>query len=100
MPLLLLLQLSSCQQTSSEDRMQVILIHSFEKTRHNYPLFNHELINTFHKNKIYPELHTFYLDCEGYLDKEERKRMYNYLDSIAPLRPDIILVNDDQATYS
>lgn len=50
--------------------------------------------------KINPKIHTFYLDCEQYLDSAEIARMYNYIDSIKEIKPDIILVNDDQACYS
>ena len=45
-------------------------------------------------------IHAFYLDCEQYLDSAEIARMYNYIDSIKEIKPDIILVNDDQACYS
>ena len=43
---------------------------------------------------------TFYLDCERYNEKEENERMFHYLDSIRNWDPDIILSNDDQATYT
>lgn len=58
------------------------------------------LKRTFNKQKINPEIHTFYLDCEQYLDSAEISRMYNYIDSIKEIKPDILLVNDDQACYS
>ena len=58
------------------------------------------LERTFNKQKINPKIHTFYLDCEQYLDSAEIARMYNYIDSIKEIKPDIILVNDDQACYS
>lgn len=65
-----------------------------------YPIFNETLKRTFDKQKVNPEIHTFYLDCEQYLDSAEIARMYNYIDSIKEIKPDIILVNDDQACYS
>ena len=32
--------------------------------------------------------------------EEEEERMYNFIDTIRLWKPDIILVNDDQATYT
>ena len=77
-----------------------MLIHSFEQKKDTYPIFNEVLERTFNKQKINPKIHTFYLDCEQYLDSAEIARMYNYIDSIKEIKPDIILVNDDQACYS
>ena len=98
--LLAILLLSSCRQAISNKKPRILLIHSFQEDRYNYKIFNEELIKTFKEQNISPELHIFYLDCESYLDYDERKRMYNYIDSMIPMKPDMILVNDDQATYS
>lgn len=50
---------------------------------------------------IRPEVRTIYLDCERYGLVEEMKRMNYLLDSVSQgWRPELILVNDDQATYS
>ena len=49
---------------------------------------------------IRTDIRTFYLDSERYNEAEENARMYHYLDSIQDWNPDIILVNDDQATYT
>ena len=83
-----------------KEEKKVVLIHSFEQKKDTYPIFNEVLKQTFNKQKINPEIHTFYLDCEQYLDSAEISRMYNYIDSIKEIKPDIILVNDDQACYS
>ena len=95
----LLLFVYSCKMPTKE-RKRIVLIHSFEEGRENYAVFNEELIKELGKQQIDADLHIFYLDCEQYLDKMERERMYTYIDSIHPINPDIILVNDDQATYS
>ena len=86
-----------CQE---KEEKKVVLIHSFEQKKDTYPIFNEVLERTFNKQKINPKIHTFYLDCEQYLDSAEIARMYNYIDSIKEIKPDIILVNDDQACYS
>ena len=83
-----------CQE---KEEKKVVLIHSFEQKKDTYPIFNEVLERTFNKQKINPKIHTFYLDCEQYLDSAEIARMYNYIDSIKEIKPDIILVNDDQA---
>lgn len=95
----LLLFVYSCK-TPTKERKRIVLIHSFEEGRENYAVFNEELIKELDKQQINADIHTFYLNCERYLDKDERERMYNYIDSIQDIKPDIILVNDDQATYS
>ena len=95
----LLLFVYSCKMPTKE-RKRIVLIHSFEEGRENYAVFNEELIKELDKQQINADIHTFYLNCERYLDKDERERMYNYIDSIQDIKPDIILVNDDQATYS
>ena len=41
----------------------------------------------------------FYLDCDAYDKEDEEARIYSCLDTISA-KPDIILVCDDQATYS
>ncbi|WP_241160000.1 ATP-binding protein [Parabacteroides sp. ZJ-118] len=98
-PFLVLVSLLTlgCQE---QEEKRVVLIHSFEQKKDTYPIFNEVLKQTFNKQKIDPEIHTFYLDCEQYLDSAEIARMYSYMDSIKKVKPDIILVNDDQACYS
>ncbi|MDD2952358.1 MAG: ATP-binding protein [Parabacteroides sp.] len=83
-----------------KEEKKVVLIHSFESKKDTYPIFNEVLAQTFNKQKIDPEIHTFYLDCEQYNGSREITRMYNHIDSIQKVKPDIILVNDDQACYS
>ncbi|MCD8267387.1 MAG: hypothetical protein LUD46_02265 [Parabacteroides sp.] len=97
--LLPLLLLSSCRISPKEGK-KILLIHSFEEGRGNYAIFNKELITALNKYSIRPEIHTLYLNCELNNDKEERARIYNFIDTIQHINPKIILVNDDQATYS
>ncbi len=88
---------TSCQKRKEK---KIILIHSFEQGRGNYSIFNKVLEQSLQEKGISPKFQTFYLDCENYLDSQEKIRMYNYIDSIKETKPDIILVNDDQACYS
>ena len=57
-----------CQE---KEEKKVVLIHSFEQKKDTYPIFNEVLERTFNKQKINPKIHTFYLDCEQYLDSAE-----------------------------
>ncbi|MDD2954447.1 MAG: HAMP domain-containing sensor histidine kinase [Parabacteroides sp.] len=88
----------SCFRTKKEYR--VVVIQSYEQ---DYPAYedSDRLIRKYFKKKgINPQIKTFYLDCEQYLTDAEEKRMSLYLDSISSWKPDLILVYDDQATYS
>lgn len=88
----------SCTSSAPED--SILVIQSYETTYEGYTGLNDKILHEFKKQNINPKIHTFYLDCESYLDKEELERMYNFLDTIQNSSPKIILVYDDQATYS
>ncbi len=79
---------------------RIAVIESYSADYIGYQDHGQKLAQLFRQNGIEADIHTFYLDCESYLDAEERARMFGYLDSLALSKPDIILVNDDQATYS
>ena len=85
---------------AKEEIHKIIVIHSYEESYAAYPDFNSQLQKELSKQNIQAKLHFFYLDCEQYREKDECKRMYDYIDSIQSIEPDLILVNDDQATYS
>ncbi len=79
---------------------RIVVIHSYES---EYPLYTKydKLIETgFRREGIKASFATFYLDCERHGEKAEIARVSHFLDSVAGWRPDIILLNDDQATYS
>ncbi len=84
----------------SSDKRRVLVIHSYEDDYVLYPEFNKLIAKEFSKSHLPVEITTFYLDCERYKEKDETIRMKQYLDSIKDWNPDIILVNEDQATYS
>ncbi|WP_455591863.1 ATP-binding protein [Bacteroides sp.] len=79
---------------------RIVVIHSYESSYAAYPDFNKMIEKAFREKGIIPEICTFYLDCESFREKEELKRIGAFLDSVAFWKPEVILVNDDQATYS
>lgn len=85
--------------TKKETR-RILIIHSYEESYAGYTYFNHLIAKEFQKKGINADLCTFYLDCESYQEKDELKRMSLLLDSIVDWKPEAIIVNDDQATYS
>lgn len=90
---------SSCFN-KKEEEFRVLVIHSYEKSYSSYPDFNKLISSEFVKRGVKANIHTFYLDCELYQDGPELARISSMLDSLTSWRPDIILVNEDQATYS
>ena len=96
--LILLIGLDGCSETAER---RVLLVQSYEETYAGYSDFYEMLVKEFEKEGIRTDIRTIYLDCESYLQKQELKRMYSLLDSVSSgWQPDIILVNEDQATYS
>lgn len=87
-------------ETSLNSGFRVLVIHSYESGNIIYPEFNRMIADGFVQEGFQAEIRTFYLDCEQYPEAAETQRMYDYIDSMAPWKPDLILVNEDQATYS
>lgn len=94
---LLSLSISSC--TRMEIR-RVLVVHSYEDSYVGYPQFNLLIEKEFKKQGIQADLRFIYLDCESFQEKTELERMNNLLDSFKAWNPEIIVVNEDQATYS
>lgn len=85
---------------TNEPLYKVLVIHSYTKDLVTYSKFSNLVSEKLKQKKINTDVRTFYLDSERYNEAEENARMYQYLDSIKHWNPDIILVNDDQATYT
>lgn len=83
-----------------KDTRRVLVIHSYEQSYAGYPEFNRMIADAFLKKRMEVELRFLYLDCESYLEQAELDRMSFMLDSLAIWNPELILVNEDQATYS
>lgn len=88
----------------SNEEKRIVLIHSFEKSRENYAVFNEVLVKTFKKQNINPHIYPFYLEGLHYYqngmlntDSLNVSKMWQFLDSIEKIQPDIVLLNDDQA---
>ena len=95
--LLLLLGVSSCSQ---KEERRILVVHSYEETYAAYPEFNRMIAEQFEKEKIDADIRTVYLDCESYWEEPELERMRFLVDSVSKdWRPEVILVNEDQATY-
>lgn len=90
------LSLISC--TSSKKR--ILVIHSYSEDYPAYSEYNDLITRNFRQAGIKTEFSFFYLDCERYDEEAEILRMTHLLDSLSDWEPDIILLNDDQATYS
>lgn len=97
--ILLLAVCFACNRSTS-DVKRVLIIQSYEPEYDGYIGIEHKILHEFKRNHIKTDIRTFYLDCESYMDKEEKIRIYNYLDSLAGWHPDIVLTYDDQACYS
>lgn len=88
----------SCKPAGPPRR--IVLIQSYEPDYKGYKNMEKKICQAFKDKNIAAEIRTFYLDCENYLDKAEKERIYHFLDTIKQWKPEVILVNDDQATYS
>lgn len=95
--ILLGISFSSCSQ---KEEKRVLVIHSYEDSYAGYPLFNKLIKKEFKKKGINADMRVLYLDCESYQDEEELGKMNAMLDSLSDWKPEIIIVNEDQATYS
>ena len=89
---------TSCND--SYEKRRILVIHSYEAEYAGYKHNGEKIQQQFHRQKIHADIRTFYLDCDSYREKDELNRMYNFLDTTANWKPEIILVYDDQATYS
>lgn len=85
---------------SVEPARRILVIHSYEDSYAAYPDFNKLIAKEFKKQDVKAEIRTFYLNCEKYEEQPEIARMSHLLDSLGTWKPEIILVNEDQATYS
>ena len=85
---LFLLVANSCERSTTEPDFQA------------YKDIEEAFKKGFQKEGIPASIFTFYLNCEAYQSPEEKQRIYTELNTLSLWKPDIIIVNDDQATYS
>src|SRR5574344_2530640 len=88
--------------SSPKERHRILIIQSYESTCLTSQALTAEIIKDFKEAGLIPEVRYFYLDCESYLNDPEIKHMSHLIDSVTAdgWKPEVILVNDDQATYS
>ena len=98
--LLFIVALSSCAHSGSKQRHRILVIQSYEQEYSGYAKVEHDIFAELKKQNHNIELHFFYLDCDSYNESDEKTRIYNFLDTIQNWNPEVILVYDDQATYS
>lgn len=98
--ILLLIITTSCSKDRQKEKHRILVIESFEPEYTGYEGRKEKIHQEFKKHNIDANLKTFYLDCDSYLDAEEKTRMYEFLDTISFWNPELILVYDDQAAYS
>ncbi len=99
-PILLALGFGACSTPSPKSGRRVLVIHSYEESAKWYPYLNEKIQESFDRLRTDVEIQTYYLDCEMKRAATELSSMYAYIDSISAWKPEVILVNDDQATYS
>lgn len=97
--LLLLAGLCAACSSAGEKR-RVLVIHSYEREYAAYPDFNEMIAGRFRQGGVQADIRTLYLDCESYGEQAEIEFMRSLLDSLGDWKPEVILVNDDQAVYS
>ena len=82
-----------------KDLFHILVIQSYNQSLSTYSKFDELLHGKLEEKQIHSSIHTFYLDCERYNATDEEARMYSFLDTLS-FKPDIIISNDDQATYT
>ena len=97
--LALLLIFFNCKR---EVPYRVLVLHSHEQQLYNYRIFNEEIEKQFRRLcQRSVDITYYYVDCERHNPDSEEGGIRNCLDAASVgNRPDVILVNDDQAFYS
>jgi signal transduction histidine kinase len=91
---------SNCTPQDRTGKHRIVVIHSYDSHYKGYKNLDKMIEKDFKKAHTSVELKTFYLDCEKFNEKDELARMYHFVDTVQRWNPDLILVYDDQATYS
>jgi hypothetical protein len=88
--------------TGHKESHRVLIIQSYEPTCESSQKLTSLIIKDLKSSGVNADVRCFYLNCESYLEKDEIEHMRYLLDSVSAngWKPDVILVNDDQATYS
>ena len=88
----------SCKSsTDLSEEKRILVIQSYEKHFPAYEKMKEIMSSDLRKKGIHASVYSFYLDCEQYLEKQQRQKLFKKLNELSTWNPDIILVNDDQA---
>lgn len=87
---------------TSKPTHRILIIQSYESTCKTSQALTSQIIKDFEDKGIQPDVRCCYLDCESFLDTAEVSWMNHLLDSVSAdgWKPEVILVNEDQGTYS
>lgn len=95
--ILLLICMSCGVSTETSEEKHILVIQSYEKHFSPYKEMKKILAQNLNKKGIRATVYSLYLDCEQSSEKQLRLKIFNKLDELSSWKPDIILVNDDQA---
>ena len=84
---------------NEKNKINLLVIHSFDSALPDYLSINKIISKNLDKKDIRVSTQYFYLDCDAFDRDGELQRITHLLDTIS-VRPDMILVTEDQATYS
>ena len=95
--ILLFICMSCGVSTETSEEKHILVIQSYEKHFSPYKEMKKILAQNLNKKGIRATVYSLYLDCEQSSEKQLRLKIFNKLDELSSWKPDIILVNDDQA---
>lgn len=91
----------ACKRSHTQTPLTRILVfHSSKASEPLYTSFNESLIEKLEKKGVHAEIRFLYLDCDTYTANAKLKRTTQFLDSLQSWQPDLILANQDEATYN
>lgn len=96
----LILSITACQSGRKGPIRRIVVLHSLASDEAYYPDFNRNIADQLAKHGVQAELKFFYLNCELLNAQQEETAMRIFLDSMEHWKPDLILANEDQATYT
>lgn len=85
---------------AENNKSKILIVHSYNQGYASYPNLNKMIMDNLKQEGIEADFRIFYLDCDRYSEDEEIKRTYELMETMGTWKPDLIMVNDDQATYS
>ncbi|MGL5272271.1 MAG: sensor histidine kinase, partial [Phocaeicola sp.] len=95
------LMAAGCTSFGNKNQRKVLIVNSYGRRSSLYLEFHKTQLQALENAGIKAEIRYIYLDCQKYNEQEEIERMRVLVDSAtSSWKPEVILVNDDQATHS